>query len=102
MRVANRLRFAAGVDVPFTPGIHGIAELDRTIFDGGDFADENYSMLALGARFFFGRSGWAVSAAVNSNLDLMFKHGFSPSPIGGLRRCRGDSRRINIVHAALA
>jgi outer membrane protein OmpA-like peptidoglycan-associated protein len=84
IRVANRLRFAAGVDIPFTPRLHGIAELDRMILDGGDYAEENYSMLALGVRFYFGNSGWAISGAVNSNVDMMIKHGFSPSPVGGI------------------
>jgi outer membrane protein OmpA-like peptidoglycan-associated protein len=84
IRVANRLRFGVGVEVPVLPHLHIIGELDRTIFDGGDFPEDNYSMLVAGARFYFGHSGWAVSAALNSNLDMMFKHGFSPSPIGGI------------------
>ena len=33
--------------------------------DGGDYPEENYSMLTTGVRFFFGRSGFAVSAALN-------------------------------------
>ena len=84
LRVANRLRFAAGVEVPFVPWFHGIAELDRTIFDGGDYPEENYSALNLGGRFYIGRSGWAISAALTSNVDMMIKHGFSPSPLGGI------------------
>ena len=52
--------------------------------DGGDFPAENYSMLVTGARFYFGHSGWAVSGAFNANMDLMFKHGSSPSPFGGI------------------
>lgn len=84
VRVANRLRFAAGVEIPFLHWFSGIAELDRTIFDGGDFPEENYSALNLGGRFYFGRSGWAVSAAITSNVDMMIRHGFSPSPIGGI------------------
>jgi len=84
VRVANRLRFGAGVDVPVAPFLHVIGELDRTIFDGGDFPDENYSMLLAGARFYIGRTGWAVSAGLNANVDLLIKHGFSPSPVGGI------------------
>lgn len=84
IRVANRLRFGAGVDVPVTPSFHLIGELDRTIMDGGDFPEENYSMLVAGARFYIGRSGWAISAGLSSNMDLMVKHGFSPSPVGGI------------------
>jgi outer membrane protein OmpA-like peptidoglycan-associated protein len=84
IRVANRLRFGAGVDVPIAPFLHLIGELDRTIMDGGDFPEENYSMLVTGARFYFGRSGFAVSAALNANMDMLVRHGFSPSPIGGI------------------
>ena len=84
IRPANRLRFGAGVDIPATPMLHVIVELDRTIYDGGDFPEDNVSILAAGVRFFIGHSGWAVSAALNSNVDLMIKHGFSPSPVGGI------------------
>jgi OmpA-OmpF porin, OOP family len=84
IRVANRLRFGAGVDVPVATFVHVIAELDRTIFDGGDFPEDNYSMLVAGARFWLGRSGWAVSVAANANVDMLARHGFSPSPVGGI------------------
>ena len=84
IRVANRLRFGAGVDVPIAPFLHLIGELDRTIMDGGDFPEENVSMLVTGVRFYFGRSGFAVSAALNANVDMLVRHGFSPSPIGGI------------------
>jgi outer membrane protein OmpA-like peptidoglycan-associated protein len=84
IRVANLLRFAAGVDVPIVPFFHLIGEVDRTMFDGGDLPPDNYSMLNLGGRFYFGRSGWAASAAVNANVDQLFRHGFSPTPVAGL------------------
>jgi outer membrane protein OmpA-like peptidoglycan-associated protein len=84
IRVANRLRFGAGVDVPVAPFLHVIGELDRTIMDGGDFPEENVSMLVTGVRFYIGRSGFAVSAALNANVDMLVRHGFSPSPIGGI------------------
>jgi outer membrane protein OmpA-like peptidoglycan-associated protein len=84
IRVANRLRFGAGVDVPIVPYLHLIGELDRTIMDGGDYPEENYSMLTTGVRYFIGRSGFAVSAALNANVDMLIRHGFGPSPIGGL------------------
>jgi outer membrane protein OmpA-like peptidoglycan-associated protein len=84
IRVANRLRFGAGVDVPVAPFLHLIGELDRTIMDGGDFPEENYSMLVTGVRFYIGRSGFAVSAGLNANVDMLVRHGFSPSPIGGI------------------
>jgi outer membrane protein OmpA-like peptidoglycan-associated protein len=84
IRVANRLRFGTGVDVPIAPFLHLIGELDRTIMDGGDYPEESYSMLTTGVRFFFGRSGFAVSAALNANMDMLIRHGFGPSPIGGI------------------
>ncbi len=84
IRPANRLRFGAGVDIPVMPSLHIITELDRTIMDGGDFPEDSYSMLVAGARYFIGRSGFAVSAALNANVDLLVRHGFSPSPIGGI------------------
>lgn len=84
IRVANRFRAAVGVDVPVLPILHVIGELDRTTFDGGDLPEENYSMLTTGARFYIARTGWAVVGAVNANVDMLVKHGFSPSPIGGL------------------
>jgi len=84
IRVANRFRAAVGVDLPILPILHVIGELDRTMLDGGDLPEENYSMLTTGARFYFARTGWAVVGAVNANLDMMFKHGFSPSPVGGV------------------
>jgi OOP family OmpA-OmpF porin len=84
LRPANLLRFGFGVDVPVLPILHIIGELDRTITDGGDFAEEDYSMAAAGVRLWFGRTGLAVSAAVNSNMDMLFRDGFSPSPVGGL------------------
>ncbi len=84
IRVANRLRFGVGVDIPVLPVLHIITELDRTTFDGGDFPEENRSMLVSGARFFIARTGWAVSGALNANVDMLVKHGFSPSPLGGI------------------
>jgi outer membrane protein OmpA-like peptidoglycan-associated protein len=84
IRVANQFRVAAGVEVPVLPHLHVIGEVDRTIFDGGDLPPDAYSMMNLGARFYFGRSGWAASAAVNANLDQLFRHGFSPTPVAGL------------------
>ncbi|MFN2386480.1 MAG: OmpA family protein [Thermoanaerobaculia bacterium] len=84
VRPANRLRFGLGVDIPLMPFLHIIAELDRTVLDGGDFPEESYSMFYNGVRFWIGRTGLAVSGAVNANLDMLFSDGFSPSPIGGL------------------
>jgi outer membrane protein OmpA-like peptidoglycan-associated protein len=84
IRVANLLRFGFGVDVPVLPHLHIIGEIDRTLPDGGDLPQDSYSMLVSGVRFYIGRTGLAVSAAVNANVDQLVRHGFSPSPVGGL------------------
>ncbi len=84
IRPANRLRFGLGADVPVVPYLHVIGELDRTVLDGGDFPEDSVSMFTSGARFYVGRTGLAISVAVNANLDLLVRHGFSPSPVGGV------------------
>jgi outer membrane protein OmpA-like peptidoglycan-associated protein len=84
IRVSNQFRFAVGADVPVVPFFHLIGEIDRTTFDGGDLPPDNYSMLNLGGRFYFGHTGWAASAAVNANVDQLFRHGFSPTPVAGI------------------
>jgi len=84
IRVSNILRFGVGVDLPIVQFFHLIGEVDRNIYDGGDLPADNYSMLNLGGRFYFGHSGWAATAALNANLDQLFKHAFSPTPVAGL------------------
>jgi len=84
IRVANLFRVGLGVDVPILPHLHIIGELDRTMPDGGDLPPDSYSMLLSGVRFYVGRTGLAVSAALNANVDQLFRHGFSPTPLGGL------------------
>jgi outer membrane protein OmpA-like peptidoglycan-associated protein len=84
IRVSNQFRVAVGADVPVVPFFHLIGEIDRTTFDGGDLPQDNYSMLNLGGRFYFGHTGWAASAAVNANVDQLFRHGFSPTPVAGI------------------
>ncbi len=84
IRVANVLRVGLGVEVPVVPFLHVIGELDRTMPDGGDLPPDSYSMLTTGVRFYVARTGLAVSAALNANADQLVRHGFSPSPIGGL------------------
>jgi outer membrane protein OmpA-like peptidoglycan-associated protein len=83
-RTSNRLRFGTGVDVPILPFLHLIGELDRNILDGGDFPEEDYSMTYLGARFWLGHTGVAISAALNANIDQIVQAGWGPAPIGGL------------------
>lgn len=84
IRPPNDLRFGVGVEVPVMPVFHFIAELDRHVLDGGDRPEPDYSMLAVGGRFWIGSTGWAVSTAVNANMDMLVQHGFSPVPIGGI------------------
>ena len=84
VRAANRFRAGLGVDFVLFEFLHIIGELDRTILDGGDFPEEDYSFLNSGVRFWLGHTGLAFSAAINANLDMLFHDGFSPSPIGGL------------------
>jgi outer membrane protein OmpA-like peptidoglycan-associated protein len=92
IRVPNRFRAAAGTDVPFGSYVHWISEIDRNVFDNStvsegspDIKPRDYSVLATGVRFYIANSGWAVSAALNTNVDMMFgRTHFSPSPIGGL------------------
>ncbi len=84
IRVANRFRAAVGVDVPIMPFLHVIGEIDRNTFDGGDLPEEAYSVMTGGVRYYIGRTGWAVNGALSANLDLLVKHGFSPSPLGGI------------------
>ena len=83
-RTSNRLRFGAGVDVPILPFFHLIGELDRNILDGGDFPEEDYSMTYVGARFWLGHTGIAISTALNANIDQIVQAGWGPAPIGGL------------------
>jgi outer membrane protein OmpA-like peptidoglycan-associated protein len=90
IRVPNRLRFAVGTDVPFGP-VHWITELDRNIYDNAsvsegspDLKPPDYSYFATGVRVFFGHSGIALTAALNANLDQLFRHGFSPTPVGAI------------------
>jgi len=90
IRVPNHLRFAVGTDVPFGP-VHWISELDRNIYDNAsisegspDIKTPDWSYFASGVRIFFGHTGWGVTAALNANVDQLAKHGFSPTPIGGI------------------
>ena len=90
IRVPNRLRFAVGTDVPFGP-VHWISELDRSVYDNAsvsegspDLKTPDWSYFATGVRVFFGHSGWGLTAALNANVDQLVRHGFSPTPVGGI------------------
>jgi outer membrane protein OmpA-like peptidoglycan-associated protein len=84
VRPPNDLRMGVGVDIPVAPFLHVITEVDRHVLDGGDRPEPDYSMMNVGARFWLGHSGVAVSAALNANLDILVRHGFGPNPLGGL------------------
>ena len=84
VRVANRLRFALGVDVPVMPHLNVITEIDRTIFEGGDSQQPPYSNLNAGARFWIGETGVAVSGALTMNIDQVVHLGWGPTPLGGI------------------
>lgn len=91
IRVSNRLRIAIGTDVPFGPFLHWISEIDRNVFDqptvpegSSDVKQDDYSNFLTGVRFFIGHTGWAVSAALGANVDMLARTKLSPTPIGGL------------------
>jgi outer membrane protein OmpA-like peptidoglycan-associated protein len=91
VRVSNRLRLAAGTDVPFGPFLHWISEIDRNVFDhptvpegSPDIKENDYTNFLTGVRFFIGHTGWAVSAAAGVNVDMLARTKFSPTPLGGL------------------
>ena len=70
--------------VPVMPFLHLIGELDRNIFDGGDFPEDDYSLFYAGARFWLGHTGLAVSTALNVNVDHLIHAHWGPTPVGGL------------------
>jgi outer membrane protein OmpA-like peptidoglycan-associated protein len=84
VRPPNDLRFGVGVELPVAPIAHVIIEMDRHVLDGGDRPEPDYSMLTLGGRFWIAQTGWAVSAGLNANVDMLINHGFNPVPIGGI------------------
>lgn len=84
IRPPNELRFGVGVEIPIVPIAHLIVEVDRRVLDGGDRPEPDYSMLTAGARIWIARTGWAVAGGVNTNMDMLFKHGFDPVPLGGV------------------
>jgi outer membrane protein OmpA-like peptidoglycan-associated protein len=82
-RIPNILVFGLGTDIPIVPLIHLIFEGYYTVLDGGDLPEPDYGTLNAGARIWFGKSGWALSAALNTNLNMLFDHGINPDPFGG-------------------
>jgi outer membrane protein OmpA-like peptidoglycan-associated protein len=84
VRPPNLLRFGFGAEVPVVPLIHLIFESYYNVLDGGDRPEPDYATLNAGARIWFGHSGWALSAALNMNLNMLFDHGINPNPFGGI------------------
>jgi len=84
VRVPNLLRFGAGAELPVAPLVHAIAEVTYNVFDGGDFPENNYALLNAGGRMWFGHSGWGMTAALSTNLTMLFDHGINPQPFGGV------------------
>ena len=84
VRPPNLLRFGIGAEFPVIPLIHVIVETYYNVLDGGDRPEPDYATLNAGARIWFGNSGWALSAALNANLNLLFVHGINPNPFGGI------------------
>jgi outer membrane protein OmpA-like peptidoglycan-associated protein len=82
-RLPNILVFGLGAEVPILPIVHLIFEGYYTVLDGGDLPEPDYGTLNAGARIWFGKSGWALSAALNTNLNMLFDHGINPEPFGG-------------------
>ncbi len=85
IRVANIVKFGVGATIPVgTPMLQVIIEALYNVYDGGDFPQNDYAQLNGGARFWFGRSGWALSGALGTNLSMLFADGTSQNPFGGV------------------
>lgn len=84
VRPPNLLRFGFGGEFPVAPIIHVIFEAYYNVLDGGDHPEPDYALLNGGARIWFGQSGWALSAALSTNLNMLFDHGVNPNPFGGI------------------
>src|SRR5215471_1978303 len=71
IRVPNILRFGVGAEIPVLPIMHVLVEGWYNVYDGGDFPEPDYGALNVGGRFWIGRTGWAVSAALSTNLSML-------------------------------
>ena len=83
IRPPNILRFGLGAEIPVLPILHIIFETYYNVLDGGDRPEPNYATLNSGVRFWFGQSGWALTTALQMNLNMLFDHGIDPNPFGG-------------------
>jgi outer membrane protein OmpA-like peptidoglycan-associated protein len=84
VRVSNILRFGVGAEIPVLPIVHVIAEATYNVYDGGDFPQPDYALLNTGARVWIGHTGWAMTAALSTNMTMLFEHGINPNPFGGI------------------
>jgi OOP family OmpA-OmpF porin len=85
IRVANLVKFGVGATIPVGhPMIQVIVETLYNVYDGGDFPQNDYAQLNGGARIWFGRSGWALTGALGTNLTMLFSNGIDPNPFGGV------------------
>ncbi len=85
IRVANIVRFGVGATIPVGhPMFQIIVEALYNVYDGGDFPASDYAQLNGGARLWFGRSGWALSGALGTNMTMLLSDGTSQNPFGGV------------------
>ena len=85
IRVANIVRFGVGATIPVGhPMFQIIIEALYNVYDGGDFPANDYAQLNGGARLWFGRSGWALSGALGTNMTMLLSEGTSQNPFGGV------------------
>ena len=84
VRVPNLLKFGFGAEIPVAPIAHVLIEGWYNVYDGGDFPEPDYGLLNTGARVWIGHTGWAVTAALSTNMSMLFDHGINPNPFGGV------------------
>jgi outer membrane protein OmpA-like peptidoglycan-associated protein len=70
--VSDEFRLDAGLNVPlgFAPSTNWVSEINTVFHTGGDRSPDDIVYAVTGIRHWFGTSGWAMSAAVRSNLTM--------------------------------
>ena len=83
--VPDEFRFDAGLNIPlgFAPTTNWVSEINSIFYTGGDRQPDDIVYAVTGIRHWFGTSGWAMSAAIRSNLT-MWQSDNDHCPIGGL------------------
>ena len=93
IRVANIVKFGVGATIPVgTPMLQIIIEALYNVYDGGDFPPNDYAQLNGGARFWFGRSGWAAFRGLGHEPVDALQRRHQPEPVR--RHSRRDLRRL--------